>query len=186
MKFRKLGIDESILKAIEKENFEDPTEIQEKCIPAVLEGKDIIAGSATGSGKTLAFGCGIIQVKGIIRGGMDTVIYVHINPRREESPLAYCLKRWIWYDQRIYDYDQQYCYKNTESNYKLAGAQDLSQSIFHNSISPQSSDWAALTRGSIKPYRIGLHAQSKSTHRGSQRPLTLKPEALELARTTPG
>ena len=61
MKFRRLGIIESILRVIKNEKFEAPTEIQEKCIPAVLEGKDIIAGSATGSGKTLAFGCGIIQ-----------------------------------------------------------------------------------------------------------------------------
>jgi len=60
-KFRKLGIIEPILKSIEQERFEKPTEIQEKSIPLILAGKDIIAGSETGSGKTLAFGSGIIQ-----------------------------------------------------------------------------------------------------------------------------
>ncbi|MCK5477124.1 MAG: DEAD/DEAH box helicase, partial [Candidatus Aenigmarchaeota archaeon] len=60
-KFRKLGIIEPILKVIEEEEFEKPTEIQEKSIPLVVSGKDVIAGSATGSGKTLAFGSGIIQ-----------------------------------------------------------------------------------------------------------------------------
>lgn len=59
--FRKLGIIEPILKTIEEQGFEVPSEIQEKSIPLVLAGHDVIAGSATGSGKTLAFGSGIIQ-----------------------------------------------------------------------------------------------------------------------------
>jgi len=59
--FKKLGIIEPILESIKEEGFEKPTEIQEKTIPLILEGRDVIAGSATGSGKTLAFGAGIIQ-----------------------------------------------------------------------------------------------------------------------------
>ncbi|MBR9678636.1 MAG: DEAD/DEAH box helicase [Nanoarchaeota archaeon] len=60
-KFEKLGISSQILKVIEKENFEEPSEIQIKAIPLVLKGKDVIGGSATGSGKTLVFGSRIIQ-----------------------------------------------------------------------------------------------------------------------------
>lgn len=60
-KFRELGIIEPILKAISEEGFEKPTEIQEKSIPVILAGKDVIAGSATGSGKTLAFAASIIK-----------------------------------------------------------------------------------------------------------------------------
>jgi ATP-dependent RNA helicase DeaD len=60
-KFKKLGIEGELLRAIERENFENPSEIQEKSIPLVLAGNDVIAESATGSGKTLAFGSGIIQ-----------------------------------------------------------------------------------------------------------------------------
>ena len=60
-KFRRLGIIEPILEAIVEEKFEQPTEIQEKSIPLILAGKDVIAGSATGSGKTLAFASGIIE-----------------------------------------------------------------------------------------------------------------------------
>ncbi|MFA5887073.1 MAG: DEAD/DEAH box helicase, partial [Patescibacteria group bacterium] len=60
-KFRKLGIIEPILKAIKEQNFEMPSEIQEKAIPIILEGKDVIAGAATGSGKTLVFASGIIK-----------------------------------------------------------------------------------------------------------------------------
>ncbi len=59
--FRKLGITEPVLRVIKEERFEKPSEIQEKTIPLVIAGKDVIAGSATGSGKTLVFGCGIIQ-----------------------------------------------------------------------------------------------------------------------------
>ncbi len=61
MKFEELGMIEPILKAIKEKNFEQPTEIQEKTIPLVIAGKDVIGGSATGSGKTLAFATGIIQ-----------------------------------------------------------------------------------------------------------------------------
>jgi len=59
--FRKLGISEYVVKAIEEHKFEAPSEVQEKSIPFILKGKDVVAGSATGSGKTLAFGVGIIQ-----------------------------------------------------------------------------------------------------------------------------
>ncbi len=59
--FKKLGIDDAVLRVIQEERFEEPTEIQKKTIPLVIEGKDVMAGSATGSGKTLAFGSGIIQ-----------------------------------------------------------------------------------------------------------------------------
>lgn len=59
--FRKLGIVEHIIKTIEEQGFELPSEIQDKAIPLVLSGNDVIAGSATGSGKTLVFGAGIIQ-----------------------------------------------------------------------------------------------------------------------------
>ncbi len=60
-RFRKLGISESIIRTIEEERFEKPSEIQEKSIPSILAGKDVIAGSATGSGKTLAFASRIIE-----------------------------------------------------------------------------------------------------------------------------
>ena len=59
--FRKLGLNEPLLKLLEKAGFKEPSEIQEKVIPLVLQGKDVIGGSATGSGKTLAFGAGIIE-----------------------------------------------------------------------------------------------------------------------------
>jgi len=59
--FKKLGISNAILRSINEQNFESPTAIQEKSIPMILAGEDVIAGSATGSGKTLAFASGILQ-----------------------------------------------------------------------------------------------------------------------------
>ncbi|MFC1787258.1 DEAD/DEAH box helicase, partial [Halobacteriota archaeon] len=61
IEFKNLGIVDKNLRSINDLGFETPTEIQEKSLPHILEGKDVIAGSATGSGKTLAFGMGIIQ-----------------------------------------------------------------------------------------------------------------------------
>ncbi len=59
--FQKLGIKEGLLRSLIDLGFEKPTEIQEKTIPLIIQGKDIIGGAATGSGKTLAFGAGIIE-----------------------------------------------------------------------------------------------------------------------------
>lgn len=59
--FKILGISEPVLRSIKDEKFDSPSEIQEKSIPLIIAGKDIIAGSATGSGKTLAFAAGILK-----------------------------------------------------------------------------------------------------------------------------
>lgn len=59
--FRKLGLSESLIRALKDAGFEKPTEIQEKTIPLAMAGKDVIGGSATGSGKTLAFGASIVE-----------------------------------------------------------------------------------------------------------------------------
>jgi ATP-dependent RNA helicase DeaD len=77
--FSKLGISGPVLDAIRDEHFERPTEIQEKAIPVILTGEDIVAGAATGSGKTLAFGSGIIKK---VRAGAGIQSLV-LTPTRE-------------------------------------------------------------------------------------------------------
>lgn len=52
----------SILKALEKENYEVPTKIQEKAIPVIASGKDLIGCAQTGTGKTAAFAIPMIQL----------------------------------------------------------------------------------------------------------------------------
>lgn len=62
IKFRELGLSEGILKALEKKGFEEPTPIQEKTIPLLINGsKDIIGQAQTGTGKTAAFGLPILE-----------------------------------------------------------------------------------------------------------------------------
>lgn len=61
MKFDELGIESKIVKALNQMGFEEPTPIQEKCVPLVLEGKDIIGQAQTGTGKTAAFGIPLVQ-----------------------------------------------------------------------------------------------------------------------------
>ena len=62
MEFKDLGLPKEILKAVTKLGFESPTEIQEKAIPILSEGKQDFVGLAqTGTGKTAAFGLPLIQ-----------------------------------------------------------------------------------------------------------------------------
>ena len=62
MLFSELNIIPPILKALEKEGFTNPTEIQEKVIPLALKWKDILASAQTWSGKTFAFALPILQI----------------------------------------------------------------------------------------------------------------------------
>ena len=55
MSFRSLGLVSPILKTLEKQELHVPTPIQEKSIPIILEGKDVIGLAQTGTGKTAAF-----------------------------------------------------------------------------------------------------------------------------------
>lgn len=59
--FNSLGISESLLKILNKNNFVKPTPIQFKAIPHALEGKDIVGIAQTGTGKTIAFAIPILQ-----------------------------------------------------------------------------------------------------------------------------
>ena len=57
MNFHELpGISPEILRAVEDMGFSQMTEIQEKAIPVMMSGREIIAKAPTGTGKTCAFG----------------------------------------------------------------------------------------------------------------------------------
>src|SRR5690348_15058360 len=62
MSFKSLMLDEPILRALEKKGYTTPTEIQQKCIPLILQRKDILASAQTGTGKTAAFTLPMIQI----------------------------------------------------------------------------------------------------------------------------
>ena len=53
--FEKYKIDKSIIETLSLLKYTTPTKIQELVVPAMLEGRDVVAQSQTGSGKTAAF-----------------------------------------------------------------------------------------------------------------------------------
>ena len=61
MKFEKLGLVEPILRAVLEKGYQFPTPIQEKAIPAVMKGHDLIGCAQTGTGKTAAFAMPTLQ-----------------------------------------------------------------------------------------------------------------------------
>ncbi len=55
MSFNELGLDHSLVRAVEHAGYHSPTEVQRRAIPAALAGRDLLVSSHTGSGKTAAF-----------------------------------------------------------------------------------------------------------------------------------
>ncbi len=52
MSFDSLGLNPEILRAIAEQGYVEPTPIQQQAIPAVLQGRDLMASAQTGTGKT--------------------------------------------------------------------------------------------------------------------------------------
>ena len=61
MTFESLHLSAPILKAVAEEGYEVPTPIQTQAIPAILEGKDVMAAAQTGTGKTAGFTLPILE-----------------------------------------------------------------------------------------------------------------------------
>ena len=55
MSFSSLGLSKEILEALKLKGYQKPTAIQKELIPAILSGRDILAGAETGTGKTAGF-----------------------------------------------------------------------------------------------------------------------------------
>jgi ATP-dependent RNA helicase RhlE len=61
MTFSDLGLSSALVKAVEEKGYTKPSPIQEKAIPHILEGKDILASAQTGTGKTAGFTLPVLQ-----------------------------------------------------------------------------------------------------------------------------
>ena len=81
--FADLGLSAELLKAIADAGYENPSPIQEKSIPLVLMGRDLLGCAQTGTGKTAAFSLPIIDIlaQGIARARMPRALI--ISPTRE-------------------------------------------------------------------------------------------------------
>ena len=61
MSFDSLGLAPALLRAVAEQGYTSPTPIQQRVIPVVLEGRDVMAGAQTGTGKTAGFALPILQ-----------------------------------------------------------------------------------------------------------------------------
>ena len=55
MTFSDLGLAPELLRAIADQGYTDPTPVQAKAIPPILQGQDVMAAAQTGTGKTAGF-----------------------------------------------------------------------------------------------------------------------------------
>ncbi|WP_374164335.1 DEAD/DEAH box helicase [Arcticibacter sp. MXS-1] len=85
MSFENLKLNASILKALTTEGYERPTPVQERSIPLVLEGRDLLACAQTGTGKTAAFALPILHLLQSDRNaaGKRAIRSLILTPTRE-------------------------------------------------------------------------------------------------------
>ena len=62
MSFAELGLNDHLLQALSEKGYQEPTPIQAAAIPAVLEGRDVMAAAQTGTGKTAGFVLPMLQM----------------------------------------------------------------------------------------------------------------------------
>lgn len=80
VKFEDLGLSESVLRALGEYGYKEPTPIQVKTIPFIMEGKDVIGQSQTGTGKTASFGLPLIESIDVSLNKVQAII---LCPTRE-------------------------------------------------------------------------------------------------------
>lgn len=84
MPFSKLGLGKPIMSALQQNNYKEPTPIQEKVIPLVLEKHDVMARAQTGSGKSASFVLPVLELwsRNVSEGKAKIKVLV-LTPTRE-------------------------------------------------------------------------------------------------------
>ena len=84
MNFDNLGLIPSLLKAVKEKGYQEPSPIQEKAIPLILKGRDILASAQTGTGKTAGFTLPLLQSLSSNRSnGKRNIRALILTPTRE-------------------------------------------------------------------------------------------------------
>ena len=85
MLFSNLGLSADILRAVSEQGYTQPTPIQAKAIPIILEGLDVLAGAQTGTGKTAGFTLPMLQIlsKRSLEEGRRPIRALVVTPTRE-------------------------------------------------------------------------------------------------------
>jgi ATP-dependent RNA helicase DeaD len=78
--FNEMGLSDPLVRAISHMGFEEATPIQDKTIPLLLAGRDVIGQAQTGTGKTAAFGIPMIEK---IVTGIESISGLVVTPTRE-------------------------------------------------------------------------------------------------------
>lgn len=78
--FKELGLSENVLSAIQNLGYEEPSGIQEKIIPMILNHQDVVGQAQTGTGKTLAYAASILS---LLEKGNKSVKAIVLVPTRE-------------------------------------------------------------------------------------------------------
>jgi ATP-dependent RNA helicase RhlE len=81
MNLSDLGLEPELLRAVSDKGYDTPTPIQAQAIPAVLSGRDVLAGAQTGTGKTAGFVLPLLQKLGKAAGRAPRVLV--LSPTRE-------------------------------------------------------------------------------------------------------
>jgi ATP-dependent RNA helicase RhlE len=90
MSFKSLGLNNALLKAVAKQGYDTPSPIQEKAIPLILEGKDVLASAQTGTGKTAGFTLPMLQIlEGTKHPKFRPIRALILTPTRELAAQVY-------------------------------------------------------------------------------------------------
>ena len=89
MTFKELGLTPALLRAVSELDYVTPSPIQEKAVPPLLEGRDLIGCAQTGTGKTAAFALPLLQqmqntpARGVFQGKRRPIRALILTPTRE-------------------------------------------------------------------------------------------------------
>ena len=83
MNFSELSLTRPLLRAVEEQGYTQPSPIQAKAIPPVLEGRDLLGCAQTGTGKTAAFALPMLQLLAARRPARSQVRALVLTPTRE-------------------------------------------------------------------------------------------------------
>ena len=83
MQFEELGLGAEVLRAVAEAGYKEPTPIQQKAIPTVLMGRDVLGVAQTGTGKTAGFTLPMIDILASGRAKMRMPRSLILEPTRE-------------------------------------------------------------------------------------------------------
>ncbi|GAA4281438.1 DEAD/DEAH box helicase [Gaetbulibacter aestuarii] len=90
MSFQSLGLSEALLKAVSEKGYTTPSPIQQKAIPPILEGKDVLASAQTGTGKTAGFTLPLLHILSENpKGKFRPIRALILTPTRELAAQVY-------------------------------------------------------------------------------------------------